>query len=88
MKYNELQSRSPARPANGLVVVSPQARVKPLVVAQSARCRTGKKHAHGFIGGQGVLMQRIPKARGFSEQIRVKAQAVYLINSTILRPPP
>ena len=39
--------------------------------------RTGKKHAHGFMGGQGVLMQRIPKARGF-KSTHVKAQVVYL----------
>src|SRR5688500_6822347 len=42
---------------------------------QSAR--TGKKHGQGFMGGQGPLVQRIPKARGFKSK-RVPAQVVYL----------
>lgn len=39
--------------------------------------RTGKKLGHGFMGGQGPLVQRIPKARGF-KSLRVPAQVVYL----------
>ncbi len=38
--------------------------------------RTGKKHSHGFVGGQGVLMQRVPKKHGFTSK-RVPAQVVY-----------
>jgi large subunit ribosomal protein L15 len=39
--------------------------------------RTGKKLGHGFMGGQGPLMRRIPKNRGFKSK-RVPAQVVYL----------
>lgn len=38
--------------------------------------RTGKKLRATFMGGQGSLMQRIPKKRGF-KSIRVPAQVVY-----------
>lgn len=38
--------------------------------------RTGKKLTAAFMGGQGALMQRIPKLRGF-KSIRVPAQVVY-----------
>ena len=39
--------------------------------------RTGKKLGHGFMGGQGPLVQRIPKAKGF-KSLRVPAQVLYL----------
>jgi large subunit ribosomal protein L15 len=38
--------------------------------------RTGKKLRATFMGGQGSLVQRIPKKRGF-KSIRVPAQVVY-----------
>lgn len=38
--------------------------------------RTGNKHYATFTGGQGPLMRRIPKHRGF-KSIRVPAQVVY-----------
>jgi large subunit ribosomal protein L15 len=38
--------------------------------------RTGHKHYATFMGGQGPLMQRIPKRHGF-KSIRVPAQVVY-----------
>lgn len=38
--------------------------------------RTGKKLSSTFMGGQGALVQRIPKNRGF-KSLRVKAQVVY-----------
>jgi large subunit ribosomal protein L15 len=38
--------------------------------------RTGKKHNFTFMGGQGPLMQRIPKMRGF-KSLHVPAQVVY-----------
>lgn len=38
--------------------------------------RTGKKLRPTFMGGQGSLMQRIPKKRGF-KSFRVPAQVVY-----------
>lgn len=40
------------------------------------KSRTGKKIGHTFMGGQGALVQRIPKARGF-KSLRVPAQVVY-----------
>lgn len=38
--------------------------------------RTGKKHNATFMGGQGPLMQRVPKLPGF-KSLRVPAQVVY-----------
>lgn len=38
--------------------------------------RTGKKHSATFVGGQGPLMQRVPKRPGF-KSLRVPAQVVY-----------
>lgn len=38
--------------------------------------RTGKKGYAGFVGGQGPLMQRIPKLRGFTSK-RIPAQVVF-----------
>jgi large subunit ribosomal protein L15 len=40
------------------------------------KSRTGKKIRATFMGGQGPLMQRVPKHRGF-KSIRVPAQVVY-----------
>lgn len=39
--------------------------------------RTGKKLSATFMGGQGPLVRRIPKKRGF-KSLRVPAQVVYL----------
>ncbi len=38
--------------------------------------RTGHKHYATFMGGQGPLMQRVPKLHGF-KSLRVPAQVVY-----------
>lgn len=38
--------------------------------------RTGHKHYATFMGGQGPLMQRVPKRHGF-KSLRVPAQVVY-----------
>ncbi len=40
------------------------------------KSRTGKKIGHTFMGGQGALVQRIPKAKGF-KSLRAPAQVVY-----------
>ena len=40
------------------------------------KARTGKKIRATFMGGQGTLMQRIPKHRGF-KSLHVPAQVVY-----------
>ncbi len=41
------------------------------------KARTGKKIGATFMGGQGALVQRIPKLRGF-KSLRAPAQVVYL----------
>lgn len=41
------------------------------------RARTGKKLSATFMGGQGPLVRRIPKKKGFTS-MRVPAQVVYL----------
>lgn len=41
------------------------------------RARTGKKLSATFMGGQGPLVRRIPKLKGFTS-MRVPAQVVYL----------
>lgn len=46
--------------------------------------RTGKKLGHGFMGGQGPLMRRIPKNRGF-KSLRVPAQVVYLDQLSVIK---
>jgi large subunit ribosomal protein L15 len=38
--------------------------------------RTGNKHSATFVGGQGPLMQRVPKKHGF-KSLRIPAQVVY-----------
>ncbi len=40
------------------------------------KARTGKKIGATFMGGQGSLMQRVPKLRGF-KSLRAPAQVVY-----------
>lgn len=47
--------------------------------------RTGKKIASTFMGGQGALVQRIPKAKGF-KSLRVPAQVVYLDQLNDVKP--
>jgi len=47
------------------------------------KARTGKKIRATFMGGQGSLMQRIPKNRGF-KSLRVPAQVVYTANLDVL----
>lgn len=46
--------------------------------------RTGKKLSHTFMGGQGSLVQRIPKGKGF-KSLRVPAQVVYLDQLNIFK---
>jgi large subunit ribosomal protein L15 len=47
------------------------------------KSRTGKKIRATFMGGQGPLMQRIPKHRGF-KSIHVPAQVVYTDQLNVL----
>lgn len=77
MKYNELQVESnKARKRKGRGISSGQGKTAGRGT-KGQGARTGKKHSHGFVGGQGPLMQRTPKARGF-KSIRVPAQVIYL----------
>jgi len=46
--------------------------------------RTGKKLSATFMGGQGPLVRRIPKKRGF-KSLRVPAQVVYLQDLALVK---
>ena len=77
MKYHELQveaNKSKKRVGRGISAGQGKTAGRG-TKGQSAR--TGKKLGHGFMGGQGPLVQRIPKARGFKSK-RVPAQVIYL----------
>ncbi len=77
MKYNELQvSSSKAKKRVGRGIAAGQGKTAGRGT-KGQGARTGKKHAHGFMGGQGALMQRIPKSRGF-KSLRVPAQTLYV----------
>lgn len=88
MKYHELEvsvNRSRKRVGRGISAGQGKTAGRG---TKGQGARTGKKHSHGFIGGQGPLMQRIPKARGF-KSLRVPAQVVYteqlnLVKSAII----
>lgn len=77
MKYNELTlTASTSRKRVGRGIAAGQGKTAGRGT-KGQGARTGNKHAHGFMGGQGPLVQRIPKARGF-KSMRVPAQVVYL----------
>lgn len=76
MKYNELQvEANKGRKRVGRGISAGQGKTAGRGT-KGQGSRTGKKHSHGFVGGQGPLVQRIPKARGF-KSLRVPAQVVY-----------
>ena len=77
MKYHELQvEANKDRKRVGRGIAAGQGKTAGRgTKGQSAR--TGKKLGHGFMGGQGPLVRRIPKNRGF-KSLRVPAQVVYL----------
>lgn len=77
MKYNELQtSSSKDRKRVGRGISAGQGKTAGRGT-KGQGARTGKKHSHGFMGGQRALMQAIPKMKGF-KSLRVPAQVVYL----------
>ena len=77
MKYNELQAGSNKdRKRVGRGISAGQGKTAGRGT-KGQGARTGKKHSHGFMGGQRALMQAIPKAKGF-KSLRVPAQVVYL----------
>lgn len=76
MKYNELQVGSnKSRKRVGRGISAGQGKTAGRGTKGQA-ARTGKKLGHGFMGGQGPLVRRVPKARGF-KSLRVPAQVVY-----------
>lgn len=77
MKYHELQTDSQKdRKRKGRGIAAGQGKTAGRGT-KGQGARTGKKLGHGFMGGQGPLVQRIPKARGFKSK-RVPAQVIYL----------
>lgn len=77
MKYHELQTDSQKdRKRKGRGIAAGQGKTAGRGT-KGQGARTGKKLGHGFMGGQGPLVQRIPKARGF-KSMRVPAQVIYI----------
>ncbi len=77
MKYHELQvesNKSKKRVGRGIAAGQGKTAGRG-TKGQSAR--TGKKIAATFMGGQGSLVQRVPKAKGF-KSLRTPAQVVYI----------
>lgn len=76
MKFNELQVESQKdkkRVGRGISAGGGKTAGRG---TKGQKARTGKKIRATFMGGQGPLMRRIPKQRGF-KSIRVPAQVVY-----------
>lgn len=76
MKFNELQvesKRSKKRVGRGISAGQGKTAGRG---TKGQKARTGKKIAPNFSGGQGPLMRRVPKHRGF-KSLRVPAQVVY-----------
>ncbi len=76
MKYNELQvdaKKSRKRVGRGIAAGQGKTAGRG---TKGQGSRTGKKFGSTFMGGQGPLVRRIPKNRGF-KSLRVKAQVVY-----------
>lgn len=77
MKYHELQTDSQTdRKRKGRGIAAGQGKTAGRGT-KGQGSRTGKKLKHGFMGGQGALLQRIPKSRGF-KSMRVPAQVLYV----------
>lgn len=76
MKYNELQAtanKSRRRVGRGISAGQGKTAGRG---TKGQGSRGGSKFGATFMGGQGALVQRIPKNKGF-KSIRVKAQTVY-----------
>src|SRR5688572_5070378 len=76
MKFHELdvaRNKAPKRVGRGIAAGQGKTAGRG---TKGQNSRTGSKHYATFMGGQGPLMQRIPKNRGF-KSIRVPAQVVY-----------
>lgn len=76
MKYNELQTTAnKSRKRVGRGIAAGQGKTAGRGT-KGQGSRTGSKFGATFMGGQGALVQRIPKNRGF-RSLRVKAQTIY-----------
>lgn len=76
MKYNELQvSSNKDKKRVGRGISAGQGKTAGRGT-KGQNSRTGTKFGATFMGGQGKLVQRIPKKRGF-RSLRAKAQVVY-----------
>lgn len=76
MKYNELQAsanKDRKRVGRGISAGGGKTAGRG---TKGQNARTGTKFGATFMGGQGKLVQRIPKKRGF-RSLRAKAQVVY-----------
>lgn len=77
MKYNDLQAtKNKDRKRVGRGIAAGQGKTAGRGT-KGQGARTGKKLHATFMGGQGALMQRVPKKRGF-KSMRVPAQVVYV----------
>jgi large subunit ribosomal protein L15 len=77
MKYNELQvDANKDRKRKGRGISAGQGKTAGRGT-KGQGARTGKKHSHGFMGGQRAIMQGVPKSKGF-KSLRAPAQVVYL----------
>lgn len=77
MKYNELNvtaSKTKKRVGRGIAAGQGKTAGRG---TKGQNARTGKKLKATFMGGQGSLMQRIPKQKGF-KSFRAPAQVVYM----------
>ena len=77
MKYNELQAtahKDKKRVGRGISAGGGKTAGRG---TKGQKARTGKKIGATFMGGQGILVQRIPKLKGF-RSLRAPAQVVYL----------
>jgi large subunit ribosomal protein L15 len=84
MKYNELQvvaNKDRKRVGRGIAAGQGKTAGRG---TKSQDARTGNKHEHMFMGGQGTIVRRTPKARGF-KSLRVKAQVVYLDQLNVVK---
>ena len=72
MKYNELQApASKTRKRVGRGIAAGQGKTAGRGT-KGQGARTGSKHTAMFMGGQGTIVRRTPKARGF-KSLRVPA---------------
>ena len=77
MKYHELQVESNKKKKRvGRGIAAGQGKTAGRGT-KGQRARTGKKLHVTFMGGQGSLVQRVPKSRGF-KSLRAPAQVIYL----------